>query len=44
MQAVTAASNGFVRLSLSKRSWSMVTVIGGCGGFLEEEGAIDNDL
>jgi hypothetical protein len=38
-QAATAASRGFIRSSPSKRCWSMVTVIGGRGGFLEEEGA-----
>ena len=38
-QVATAASKGLVRSSPSKRRWSMATVIGGCGGFLEEEGA-----
>ena len=38
-QAATAMSKGLVRSSLSKSCWSMVTVIGGRRGFLEEEGA-----
>ena len=38
-QAAMAASMGFVRSSPLKRSCSMATVIGGRGGFLEEEGA-----
>ena len=39
MMVATATSIGFVRLSPSKRSCNMATVIGGCGGFLEEERA-----
>jgi hypothetical protein len=38
-QVAMATSRGLVRSSPSKRCWSMATVIGGCGGFLEEEGA-----